>query len=845
MRQLLYLILLLFFSNVYAQVPPPIRGDIDDSMVIPESVMPKAGSSKKSSASYKINGKYGFISPDNIKQEAIYEQIIPNEHGFMVKKDGLYGIADKNGVLIIKIEFDAIDYSIYKSGNAYIVRKKDSYGSISTSGKSILSTKYPKILYSDPGNLQSFVLAKDGQAQMITNAGEKTYAQKIEFVSLYANLAILKVNGKFGVVKGGEQIVPFQYDSIYHETKDNNLPSNQVGSNNLRLNPLTYKTSISQFIVKQNGKFGLVDSTGKIIYAPDYNLISTEKNAYSPASHYIIQKDQLKGMYFPSTGKKTDLIYDDIYRDGSELILAKKGKNRSAFNPQGAQLFPEEYETILAFGDKYFEVAKEGKRGLVDQKGKIIVSLLYSSFQRFDESSLKDYLEVRSDNKSGVVNYKNQVIIPVAFDYISAEKNFFRVTTKEPNPKVGLYDTNGKVIIAAEYDWIGSSATEGSKILIAKKGATYHFLDANMKLIVPEALTSYGHIPNDEQLLNPESPTGNYLLYVKNKAGKVGAINEMTGKLAIPMIYDAIIQRFEGPGRTNYSVRIGKKYGLVNNRNEIIIPIQYDGISLNLVKSGIDQANGGGYNIVVSKNGKMGTVNLKNQPLIPFVYSDLKRISGLELYKAKSGKHYQLLNKKNQVLNPGPFDEISNFEMTGPEGRESALSFYNGQMRLIDQNGKFIGKPKPMKPHQGYHTFEELKLALIKALDSPDEGGLKRFADQIAPSEHILHFLNYNHFSREPMGADSGSIELIKEKYYQDLLEFKQDQWQRPNAYNHLILTAVTDYTALQEGGYVGNMRSEEHDFGDRLMSRFLRNAMKINGYWISTYFMTRDFEHD
>ncbi|MBB2148632.1 hypothetical protein [Pedobacter gandavensis] len=126
-------------------------------------------------------------------------------------------------------------------------------------------------------------------------------------------------------------------------------------------------------------------------------------------------------------------------------------------------------------------------------------------------------------------------------------------------------------------------------------------------------------------------------------------------------------------------------------------------------------------------------------------------------------------------------------------------------MGLIDQNGKFIGKPAAMTSHQGYETFDELKFALVKALDSKDDEELKRFADQIAPSKHILFFLKDNPFNRKSIGILN--IGLIKQKYYHVLLEFKLDKWQRPNAYNHRSLPAVPDYTAHEEGDYVGNMR--------------------------------------
>jgi hypothetical protein len=285
-----------------------------------------------------------------------------------------------------------------------------------------------------------------------------------------------------------------------------------------------------------------------------------------------------------------------------------------------------------------------------------------------------------------------------------------------------------------------------------------------------------------------------------------------------------------------YSVRSGKKHGLVDEVNRQVIPIQYDAISVDLAYPGSDLS----HTVVVAKKNKYGAVNLENQVLIPFQYDDLQRISSTELYKAKVGKTYQIINSKNEVISKGPFEEVANFE--GQRGRLKALTFYNGKMRVIDEKGKFQIQESDMLPHNGYKTFDELKSAFIQALDSKDETLLKAFAEKIAPSKHILVYLRENPFTKKPL--EYIQIDQIKEKYYQDLLKFKIAHWKQSGAYTYdtSSLTTVTDYT-LNEDGFVTNRRTSDHAFGDsRFMEKLLRNAYKVNGYWISSYFMQRDF---
>src|SRR5690606_30829291 len=92
------------------------------------------------------------------------------------------------------------------------------------------------------------------------------------------------------------------------------------------------------------------------------------------------------------------------------------------------------------------------------------------------------------------------------------------------------------------------------------------------------------------------------------------------------------------------------------------------------------------------------------------------------------------------------------------------------------------------------------------------------------------------------------NLDYIKEKYTRDLLTFKHSEWKTDTnfgiTYNRSSLYVV-DYTRYSERyGIVTNTRTSDHAYGDtRFMEKLLRNAVKVNGYWISTYFMTRGFD--
>lgn len=808
-----------------AQVPPK-RVESGDIYGDPVSPLYKGGngSAYQGAGYYQKDGKYGFVYPEGVKQEAIYDNISFSANGYIVKKGERYGIADKKGLLIGEMGYDSVGTM---NENAYIVKKKNEYGIISNIGAKILSVKYNKILFFN--NAVSIVQAKNKDIELVFNKEEKVFPQKIQYAALYANLVVIKVDGKFGAVKD-QLIVPLAYDSLFVSSAQARTNQAQIKNTVKRDSPIDKSNqfrTVNVLTVQQGNKYGLLDSDGGVIYPVAYDAVSNQ-DSYK---YYTVKKDNLYGIYFINSKKKTGIDFDKVYADGIGYVMATKNQKAGVFDLMGKQLVDFEYdpEFIMQYSIG-FRITKNKKRGIVSKDGTILVPPIYDDVDPFYESGLRDFVKVKSNEKFGLVDLKGKTIIPVAFEWIGEEKGLLKVVTVDR--KFGLYDKTGKVIVPAEYVWINNSDTENSNLIVLEKGdGSYNFMHKNTKqLLLKENVSDYGYVLDEDGLLNPFSSAPKHLLYVKGKNGKFGMLNEATGLLDIPMVYDEIIQHFDN----YYSVRSGKKYGLINAENKQIIPLQYDAININLIRT--DDA------VIVAKGNKFGTVNLKGQVQIPFQYANLERISYAGLYKAKVGKHYQIVNGKNEIINKGPFDEVAKFEENGGVNSES-LTFFKGKMRVINSKGAFITPETAMLPHIGYKTFDELKWALITALDSKDDSLLKDFSVKIAPSAHILYYLKENLFSKQSLRYTD--VNTVREKYYSDLLRFKLHDWNKSSnfSYNRASLTKVRDYTMYQNG-FVTNQRTTDHAFGDtRFMEKVLRNAFKINGYWISSYFMFRNFD--
>lgn len=836
--------LLFFCLNSYAQVPPAGR-DRDRSLA--DIVIAEPTNAIKSIGTYSKNGKYGFVSIDGQHLEAIYDYIGWSYDGFVLKKDGLFGIADISGKPIVKIEYDSIASPAYLFGDTYLVKKADKYGTLSKTGAVVLSAKYDKILFSDARNGISFIQQKNNPIQLILNANEQVNALQIDYAQPFRNLTILKSKGKFGVLRKGKLIVPLEYDSIFYSTpaKTSYPQNNMMKKKLVSFDGQHADRYADNVIVKKGEKFGIIDSLGQIIYTPELEEVKFEGAAAFLLNYYTVKKDKFLGAYFPGSKKKINIEYHQIYPDGIACIYLQKGTLKGAINRQGDMIIPVEYDALM-WSSRGFEAGKNKKKGLIDHKGNIMVPILYDELSSFYEDGFKDFLKVTSNSKTGVVSLNNKVVIPAEFEGIGTVENFFLTVTAEPNRKIGLYDKKGKVVLPAKFINIRKSLAERSSLILLQRGENaYNFLNANAQLIFPDDVSAFGYVLDTDQLLNPESRNNQHLFYVRNKAGKYGLLNELTGKLDVAMVYDGIYQRFETSKHTYFTVKKNKKYGLINESGQAIIPFMYDALNIDMLQVDYNGDSDGSYLVVGAKGKKLGLINFKNEVKAPFQYVDLQRVSAMPLYKAKQKGAYQLIDGQGVVLNKGPFDEISNFERINSS--QAAMGFLNGKMKVLNEKGKFVGAEKSMLPHNGYKTFDEMKFAFIRAMESPEDKLLEDFATKIAPSPQILYYLKEDVFTKRPLRYVDPVT--IRERYYDELQRFKHttiidrsNNKQSNFEYSRKSLTDVVDYTLYNEGGYVTNFRSTDQAFGDRLFERIFRHALKVNGFWISSYFMHQSF---
>ncbi|MEL6140573.1 MAG: WG repeat-containing protein, partial [Bacteroidota bacterium] len=224
--------------------------------------------------------------------------------------------------------------------------------------------------------------------------------------------------------------------------------------------------------IQMNGRWGFVDSLGSISIYPAYGevkrfnsgLAIIRKSVGGPG-YWLKQNGQLlnerrydrifnfdRGLavvgkqghanYLINTkGQKVPLLRGTpLWMDG-ELIGTEIDGKQFYSDHTGNLAFPQSFDKIHPFNKSETAiVAIKGKKGLIDQRGMLLIQPKYAFLERIPNSDIYE----AGPPAFGIYGTNGQLLIPVEFDdIVLLEGDRFRV---ERGEKVGYLDTEGKVI---------------------------------------------------------------------------------------------------------------------------------------------------------------------------------------------------------------------------------------------------------------------------------------------------------------------------------------------------------------------------------------------------------------
>ena len=807
---------LFFFSCTFiiAQVPSGKGSRVME--VTGEEIPYTASSYATSSSVFKgENNKVGLKLNNEIVLEPIYDKIETKHNGFEVTQNGKKGFYSNKKEFILPVIFD----TIVPKPNAFLVSKNKKWGSFDSEGKPVLKIKYPTIEFTDGKSGVSLIKNKTTSKLDIYFYSKKSAFSCDEVIIYSNNVLILKQNDKYGLLIDNELFLDFTQEKIITSLK---AQSKYVTDFLLQYKYCHINFPLQYYYTLKDNKYSIYELKNEII--SDLDRIINDDYFYT----ILFEKNKLQGAYFKSTKKMLQPVYQKIYQDGITFIELTKDNKRGLVNYNLDEILPFDYDDIYILGSNHgFKVTKNKKSGFFNTKGEMVIPIEYDDIENFMDNH-DNLFKVKNNNLYGLITNTNEEIIPVKYESIFDRNKLILVVT--PESKFGLHDINGTLILPAIYDYIFDTDSSNSGTLCAKKGDFFTIINKEKKILFQDEIKEHFYLHDSDLLKLPAN-----VLALKNKKNKVGLFDEYSGKLIVPFQYDEILQYAAYGNQLIFLVKLNNKLGIIDQHNKVLIPLIYEDINLNF-----QEAFSTSLHLPAKKNGKYGIINNKNEIKTPFEYIDIQKISSQNLFKIKNKEGYHLANENGTYLQQIPFDNIANFEFNPEKNRHEAFAFKNGKMQIIQESGELLNNQTLMKMHDGFKTFDELKSALIDALNAKDDSEIITFSQKIAPSKHLLSYLNQNIFNKENLylGDD---LHYITERYTEVLLKFKHRSW-NSEFYNKKSLTDVTDYTIYRDG-IVTNRRATDWAYGDsKYMEKILRNAVKINGFWISTFFMSRSF---
>ncbi len=388
------------------------------------------------------------------------------------------------------------------------------------------------------------------------------------------------------------------------------------------------------FIFEEKGKLGLVDLQGKTVLAPTFNSIEEKQP-------YFIACSKTKGC--------------SIYNENLQLVL-KGGYNSIELGCEGQ-----------------FIVKKNGKYGVVSEKGAVILPLKYNKI-----NSNKNGYTVKLNEKAGLFNSEGKEIIPISYHWVYTDKidDNIPIVAELNDNNAGYINTKNEWVIPPTYQYAFDFQQGVARV---KKGRNYMYINLKGEPVIQDfdnyVIQNYVIEPSDNTYIVGVRKECNYMVY------------DLNGNLLDT--YDGFINNWSG--NAIFGVKKGGKWGYIDGYGKVIVPFEYE--EVNNFSEGLAS---------VRKDGKWGYINPKNEIVIPIEFTNKEvgffKNGGAEYYTDRGAG---LINLKGEIIAEPKYDSIEYVN-----GNIAIVSF-NGYNYLYDfVKEKKLKRLRKVKIHKGFIAVE-------------------------------------------------------------------------------------------------------------------------------------------
>ena len=404
------------------------------------------------------------IQLQNTVNDLIYEKSV-----LKYQQDGKYGLIDFEGKRITKPIYDSIDSLNYKEGQL-LVKQDGKTGVINIKGNTLIDIKYDQINvdgyytkengYNYSGYIVSATTDQGYRYGYINYDGklllEPNYNQLSRVTQIQDNnnaYIICAENGRYGVMKNDESIIPNEYQSIDYD-EGNNL-----------------------FTIEKSKKYGIANIDGNIIVPTEYNQIDI-------TGVYLYATNEQGVVVYNSDGTQANIdtniaIINTSNEKYKIRIDNSNGTKYGVIDKEGQQVIDEKYNYIEYLFDDYFIASTENsKLGIIDDKDNVKVEINNDLLQRIEGTDIIQTMTA-TDNVTRLYDKSLNKICEMANANIEVKDNYIKISNteetkyfskegkelrntevypnntlfaKNENGKWGFANKNGDTVVEAKYD---------------------------------------------------------------------------------------------------------------------------------------------------------------------------------------------------------------------------------------------------------------------------------------------------------------------------------------------------------------------------------------------------------
>ena len=639
--------------------------------------------------------------------------------------NGMYGVLGDDGDILIPPKYDYIEPCSFEDPSFAKVYKNNNCGVLGPDGTEVIPIKYDQISYRYPFLL---VVLNGKWGMFDRDWRERIRPAKYDWISPFkADRAIVQVGDKYGVVDAwGREMAKIKYDNIVRLAGKVFLgvlgDSYYILTPEGKTNPLkslhARQCQDGAYVYEQDGKWGVVDKSGKETVRPLYDLAAPYGDLI------IVKRDEKYGAIDVNGKVLIPLIYYVVGYDDVHNSFRAKREDYPAHYME-AQTITNKDGWFVGFktngGIDYFDFSGRN----IGESGTKRIKNLYKQRKKQDRYKLNGFLidieEIEyegwlSPNDGWYLTDANLRPIGEKWKSLrvlhSSKNKDDRVFAAEANHQYYILGDKGEVL-SGPYDQIMRGTLDA---WVVQRNGVYEIVDRYGKSVSPIRSTLYiEHAGGQVYLERIEETRFANRYVIKNIKGEVLS-DENRGKPRVQWSEERAWRL------------VGDKYGALDRAGTFIIAPQYDEVEpfsngLALVRPSdsipeykvigrdgrivfqvpdgwepIDKCYNNGMMQFRDANGNRVFVNRLGETVFsldPKEYADtVGHFSSLGLLKVQSAETglWGFLSKRGRVIYPCTFSEASDYQWDSLHGLYYATVKEEGQDTLyyMDSEGNMI-----------------------------------------------------------------------------------------------------------------------------------------------------------